>query len=93
MKDEFVGRLAGTLMVPADVAEILHVTRQHVVHLVSSGKLDGVQKGRFWLISASSVQQFIDDKRRAELDIRAKEDAARLDQDRRRLAEDIRTAN
>ena len=76
---QFLGQLAGTLMVVPDVAEMLGLSRQRVLKLIQTGKLDAVRKGRVWLISALSVQELIDVRRQATQEAQARRTQDRLE--------------
>ena len=50
-----------------EAAEILGYTRQHVRVLIREGRLHGDRIGKNWLVSYSSVQEYVAQKRNLSL--------------------------
>lgn len=64
MTTGIAGRLVGSLMPVRDAASVLRVSRQRVHQLIDAGALDAARPGREWLVTAGSVQERLDARRR-----------------------------
>ena len=66
-KQSYLERLAGMVEPVTDAAEMLGVSRQRVLQLVKTGKLESVRLGRgnrsTIVISSLSLQEFMDARR------------------------------
>ena len=60
LKGTYLQRLAGLLEPVPDAAQMLGVSRQRVLQLIESGRLEAVKLGRDYFISSLSLQEYLD---------------------------------
>jgi excisionase family DNA binding protein len=60
LKGTYLQRLAGMLEPVPDAARMLGVSRQRVLQLIESRRLEAVKLGRDYFISSLSLQEYLD---------------------------------